>query len=423
MAKAAKGSSRVGYVAGRQALPRTEVPNWVAWADGHKTVVEMVGGRRVKRQETTPGKPCNVCHSLYVKAKMHVFRDSPTSEMWSKSALADMCGMETADNLDPHLNHLRDIGAMDWRLVPVSPSSTTFYNVYVIHEMPPEGYPGPVSLAEYYERRKGAIEAMKAAARAKTQKSRDKAKALAAGVAAEQLAISTGGVTGSDPLPAPPAVTGSNRLPVTGPDPLPVTGSDQTPVTGCDPLEPTFGSNHLEGKPPTTPAPPDGQPDQAPGAEGRQDQSEGRDEPPKVTMAVLDGLLRQVPDDRRPTPSQLGFLADIVGDRLTAGWTPKQLGSAIDGNLRTARSVYAAVKYRLEQLGDPPKAARPPSQRSASGCVVAECDSHHNGPGRVEYRHPGTGRDRLRPCHNCQPSAYAAWLNTDAGRQLAGAAT
>lgn len=95
---------------------------------------------------------------------------------------------------------------------------------------------------------------------------------------------------------------------------------------------------------------------------------------------VLADLLAGVPRSRWPNNGQYSRLAAEVSTALQNGWTRSTLVDTLRGDFSSANSVYAALKWRLGQLGDPADAppgypAAVPVQRSvaAAECRIGLC--------------------------------------------------
>lgn len=117
--------------AGRRAQKFVQVPEWVMLA------------------ELTPQ-----AKSLYTLLLAHVNSKRDDHLAWpGMDTMAQIMGFKNRNPIVRYLKELKELGAIDSRAVP-SPRGRR--NVYTVHETPPDGYQGPMSLADFYDRRKAA---------------------------------------------------------------------------------------------------------------------------------------------------------------------------------------------------------------------------------------------------------------------------
>ncbi len=94
--------------------------------------------------------------SLYWVMKMHVYvRAGDNSVKTSTDELAALCGLSRGDKVTRYVRELEGIGAVSSKL-----EGMPARKVYVVHEDPPPGYTGPLTLKEWYEIRRS-VKALK----------------------------------------------------------------------------------------------------------------------------------------------------------------------------------------------------------------------------------------------------------------------
>jgi hypothetical protein len=131
-------SEEVGFTTrgARRAVPWTQLHDWV-----------RISGISSKAA------------ALYWVIKMHVYvRSGDFTVKITTDELAAFIELSRGDKMARYMRELEDIGAISSRLVGVPATK-----VYTVHEEPPDGYTGPLTLKEWYEMRK-AVKAIRAAA-------------------------------------------------------------------------------------------------------------------------------------------------------------------------------------------------------------------------------------------------------------------
>lgn len=98
--------------------------------------------------------------ALYWHLAMHINQQRGDFEVWpSKELLAGWMGLKKADSVDPYLNELVRLGAVE-KFQRRSYDGMRSRNRYVIHQEPPQDYTGVRSLKEFYELRRVVSEAV-----------------------------------------------------------------------------------------------------------------------------------------------------------------------------------------------------------------------------------------------------------------------
>ncbi len=344
---------------GRQAPTWTDVPDFVTWL--------------VK---------CPVSRELYRLLKMHVNISREDDSCWpTLSSLASLLNLSREDKVNPYLKKL-----IDAKLVDKHREGMPARNVYVIHDLPPDGWTGTMSLSEWYAKRKATGEGV-----IPTRPRRGKA---ANPDKAETDA----------PVPPNLGVQEQGSL-------VPPNSGVQVPTDGGVLVPPNLGVeqellegvltevNKTEDQQPPPPPPRTA----APRSDSAKTEEEGGNpEDPELhdtAMAVLGDVQTAGHAPRRVRGPQAVELRNLVVAALRLGWTPKDLTTEISGELISARSVFGALRHRLqpENLGPPPKRAPAPAQRQPCtfGCVDAVVTV-------------GEGSDvKGLACPSCKPAIHA----------------
>ncbi|MEW1677850.1 hypothetical protein AB0O47_32130 [Streptomyces noursei] len=120
----------VDIVAGRMPeVPFTQVPNWVLIADGIKPQAQ----------------------ALYAHLAMHVNSQRGDKKVWpTQRVLAARLKLNRVQSLTPYLEQLEELGAIDMQISRYAGKMRQRYK-YTVHFLPPEGYAGPVTQAEWYD--------------------------------------------------------------------------------------------------------------------------------------------------------------------------------------------------------------------------------------------------------------------------------
>ncbi|GGM14131.1 hypothetical protein [Micromonospora yangpuensis] len=215
----------VGLVRGRESPQWTDVHDWVALSGVSPTAI-----------------------ALYVVLRMHVNRERGDHMVkTSMLTLAVLMGMSRGDKIKPYLDELVAIGAVD-----VDRGGLHRRNTYVVHQLPPLGYPGKITLKSWYNEHRALIALKRADEKAKRDARRAAAKAKG----------QVSAVTPETGEQAETAVT-----PGTGEQVTPESGEPVTPVSGREPD--VLGPD--DGEPPLPASSSDGQEEEetSPPAEGQ----------------------------------------------------------------------------------------------------------------------------------------------------------
>ncbi|MFC3986654.1 hypothetical protein [Streptosporangium jomthongense] len=121
----------IRIVGGRQPSPFFQVPTWLLF----------VGA--------TP--QARALYDILV-AHLNLNNDGDPTVNPSRETLAELMGMAQARSVDPYINELEKLGAVDVvRHKPVGKLRAR--NTYIVHHEPPDGYIGPRSMKEFYRLR------------------------------------------------------------------------------------------------------------------------------------------------------------------------------------------------------------------------------------------------------------------------------
>lgn len=344
---------------GRRAPTWTDVPDFVTW------LVD-----------------CPVARELYRLLKMHVNVDRDDDLCWpTLSSLASLLNLSREDKVNPYLQKL-----VDARLVDKSREGMPARNVYVIHDLPPGDWAGPMSLADWYRIRKATGEGV-IPARPRRGKAAKVDKTTTDAPVPPKSGV-------QEPTPPVPPISGVQVPTDRGVLVPPKSGVEQELLEGVLPevnkAEDQQPPPPFPGKPPATSA---GRtnPAEEEGSKSDQDQIL-RD----TALEILDRAQNAGRSPRRVHGPQVAELRDLAVAALLAGWQPDDLVDAIGGELVTAASVFGALRFRLkpENLGPPPVRPGPPPQRRpcSYGCVSTVI----------------VVGDRGLACPDCKPDRHAA---------------
>lgn len=93
--------------------------------------------------------------AMYSTLRMHVNHGRNDSVVWpGTDALAEIAGLSRGDKVKPHIDPLVRIGAVEVHVIRWGDRKQYARNFYVVHEAPPQGYTGWLSLADFYAERK-----------------------------------------------------------------------------------------------------------------------------------------------------------------------------------------------------------------------------------------------------------------------------
>lgn len=351
----------VDFEAGRRSVDGTWSPDWV----------DLSG--------------CSaMAAKLYRLMRMRLNRKRRDSKVWPGGAtLAVMLGLERSDSVSRYTKELQELGAIDIR-----GERMPRRNVYIVHDIPPPGYEGPLSLEEWDadpdNRLK--IAAIKRAEREKRERARVKR-----GGVKPQVSLDT-----ADSRYQEPAGSGTGKSRYQG------TGENR-----CH--GPADSRDHSLSEPhrnePSSPQPPG---DGSPPVDGRAGWTEVEEpsptgEPPmEMAGAVLDAVVERnlTRRARAPRGKPRADLVGMIAAALGRGWGPADLVLAASGPLDDARNVFGALRYRLAELGPPPA---PAGTGAGAKSGVSEWCGECADPG---YRWVLDADDRpVERCPRCHPAA------------------
>ncbi|MEU7620520.1 hypothetical protein AB0B27_31135 [Micromonospora rifamycinica] len=196
-------SGDVDLKRGRESPQWTDVHDWVALSG------------------VSPGAIC-----LYVVLRMHVNRQRGDDMVkTSMLTLAVLMGMSRGDKIKGYLDELVKIGAVD-----VERGGLHRRNQYVVHQLPPDGYTGKITLKAWYEQHRALIALKRADEKAKrdARRAAAKAKALVSAVTPD---------SGEQPETPVTPDRGEHVTPVSGEPVTPISGREPD-VVGPDDVEP-----------------------------------------------------------------------------------------------------------------------------------------------------------------------------------------
>lgn len=162
--------------------------------------------------------------ALYLFYRMHVNRKRGDGLVWpTQETAAEFLGLSRGDKVAPYQRALEDLGAID----ATRTGQEDGRYLILVHEEPPPGYVGPVTLEEWYAQRDEALKGRFDRAQAKRDAQRTKVR-----------------------QPADTPKTGDpTDTPKTGDPDTPSAGDPDTPSTGGKPNEPNHHEVNQGGSP------------------------------------------------------------------------------------------------------------------------------------------------------------------------------
>jgi hypothetical protein len=377
-------------------------------------------------------------HSLYVKLRMYLNEDRGDGIVWpGMERLAEMMGFEKIESVGRWLKPLVEVGAIE--VIKVGMPAR---NEYVLHDLPPEGYAGPMTLRDWTRLHKAAIDSRIEVSRGRTRLSRDRqafylhptpppgydgplsveewagqhlaevarrrdvadkrAAAAVVKVAKAQVSLDTpqnGLQAGPGPGAAPVPPQNGLHVPPQNGGHVPPQNGLELPVVELDLVE-------LDASSSVPAAPGTG----GPGPEEEGNPLRGENPTPRLEAVPDEAveLLTAVqtaaglPAARHVRGADRARLVGKITERLAAGWPPAIVVAALSDPLTAdrgrVRSVPATLTWRIDNrlAGDPPPPAAPPRPDcptcTNSRRVLVEVD----------------GRDVAAPCPDCAPVRVAA---------------
>ncbi|MEU8023726.1 hypothetical protein AB0B88_16075 [Micromonospora haikouensis] len=98
------------------------------------------------------------------------------------------------------------------------------------------------------------------------------------------------------------------------------------------------------------------------------------DDPKSEAGEVLDEVFRtaRLPRAKWSTGQRREKLLELIAEKITAGWHPDHLTAALSESMDGVTSVYGVVRYRIGELGTPPRrpAPTPPPADAPPACAM-----------------------------------------------------
>ncbi|MFI7249811.1 hypothetical protein [Micromonospora chalcea] len=289
--------------------------------------------------------------ALYVVLRMHVNRSRDDDMvMTSTLTLAVLMGMSRGDKIKGYLDELVTLGAVD-----VDRSGLHRRNTYTVHQLPPPGYSGKITLKAWYEEHRALIALKRADEKAKRDARRAKAK------------------TKGQVSPVTPDSGEQADEPVTpdrGEHVTPDSGEPVTPVSGREPKE----VEPDEVEPPT---PPSGS--SAAGQE--KEETPSADQPqPRSVEDDLAAELTAVRPDWSPRVLRQVLADNAVQERSWKLVAAAFRSAATDPKTKTPRRLlheacphWHRAAHQLGLLPDPHRTASPaPTANPAAQAVPVD---------------------------------------------------
>ncbi len=292
------------------------------------------------------------------------------------------------DKIKPYIDELaRDLpgclgsgGAVTVEYTATMPRRT----IYTVHDAPPPGYTGPLTLADWYRAngpatRCAPVRGARRRALTAPVENQSQAKPQVSAVTPSR---------GRQPRPGQTHETpGQPSYPPQGVTSYPDQGVTSYPLQGVE-------TRRTQPDEPTTPP----TPHDVTSAPEVVEQGRGGQEPDDKNLDaarhVLADALAQVPPAKQPGRVQAVRLAARVADALASGWTPTDLVDRLGTGIAGAKSVTGALIYRLDQLPELTRPA-PPAPATDRPPHCGRCYE----PTRCDLDDTG----KMAPCPRCHP--------------------
>lgn len=312
--------------------------------------------------------------ALYFVLRSHVNRGRGDDQVWpTQEVLADLLGISKPERIKPLTDELVALGAVETERVRYARGMRQRL-IYTVHEAPPQGYAGPLSLADYY--------------RARTPE--------------------------NDKTPGQP------DTPKSGGSGTPKNGGSRPPKNGGGTIP---NKNHLKENLP--PSPPSVRRDAGRGV-GTEDESAAKntidgqgDDDGAAAVLVADAIRRWHSDHAAPNARDRARLVARVRTELTAGGDPVVITHELTRDLHPSQAgsaVKVVMGARTREPGwgradDPrPDHSRHEVRTKTPWC--GRCDERT----RLVVALGADGDERMRRCPDCHPERA-----TDAPESPAGA--
>ncbi|MBM0205057.1 hypothetical protein JNW90_19865 [Micromonospora sp. STR1s_5] len=280
--------------------------------------------------------------ALYVILRMHVNRERDDDMVTTSTlTLAVLMGMSRGDKIKGYLDELVTLGAVD-----VDRTGLHRRNAYTVHQLPPPGYTGKITIKAWYAEHRALIALKRADEKAKRDARRARAKAKG----------QVNPVTPDSGEQADEPVTPDRGEPV-----APETGEPVTPVSGREPKE----VEPDEVEPPTPPA------GSSPAGQEKEEGKPSADQPqPASVEEALAVELIAVRPDWSPRVLRQVLADNTVQERSWAVVAAAFRSAATDPKTKTPRRMLhdACPHWQrgAHQLGLLPDSNNAPSARPAA---------------------------------------------------------
>jgi hypothetical protein len=311
--------------AGRTGPTYARVPDWLMFA-GYSVVAQHV----------------------YRVLKAHCNTERGDGLVWpTQTVLAMLSNFSRGDKIKPYIDELAaDLpgcpegsgGAISVEYTTSMPRRT----IYTVHDLPPDGWDGPRTLAEWY--RANGPETRCTPVRGRRRR---EAEAVAKDTENQQVSA----VTPPEGQQPPPGEThetpGQHSYPPEGVTSDPLEGVTSYPIQGVETIR-------TEPDEPTNPPNPPADDATSPAAGQTEGGGDVDDQTTAAAHQVLVEVLASVPLAKTPHRDQAAVLAREVAVALAAGWPPAELAARLGHGIATADHVAGALRYRLQQLPELP---------------------------------------------------------------------
>lgn len=304
-----------------------------------------------------------------------------------------MTGAPRGDKIKPYIDELaRDLsdcpegsgGAITVEYTATMPRRT----IYTVHDAPPPGYTGPLTLADWYRANGPATRCTPVRGRRRTQP----AHVDNPSQAKDQVSAVTP-AEGRQPRPGQTQETpGQPSYPPQGVTSHPVQGVTSYPPQGVL-------TRRTQPDEPTTPPNP---PHEHPAPDAVEHGGGGQEPDDKNLNAahrVLIEAIAQVPPAKRPGRAQATRLSVRIAAAIAEGWSTADLVDRLGSGIAGANSVTGALTYRLDQLPELTQPA-PADDRPARPAHCGRCYE--------QTRMTVDEDDRMVPCPRCHPDQVGA---------------
>jgi hypothetical protein len=289
------GGTPVEIRHGRRAIVSTDMPDWIILSGASPVAVH-----------------------IYAILNAHVNQRRGDGKSWpTQDTIAAMVGYSRGDKIKPFITELVTLGAIEVDYSNRMPRRCC----YTVHEVPADGYAGPMTVAAWYQQRD-----------------------------AEKGQVTPVTPARGEQAPVTPA-RGEHVPPVGGEHVAPVEGDKQS-----------RRNNLEETTTPPTPSDETAGPDPAgPGGGEKDQQGKGNSPASPTPQQIVEAVCRtgDVIPARQPRGRTLDLIAEKVAGKLAEGWSAGDLVDALGGSMLDVINVRKVIEFRLAELGPPPPPAPP----------------------------------------------------------------